>query len=72
MNENSVSDCIEEANRKLNQCHTQTPENKEEDEAPLVYTARDLADAYVEGFKDGFNTAISDKWLVKKDVEGYQ
>jgi hypothetical protein len=66
----TVSDCLDEQNRQVHKCHTQKPENKE-DEAPLVYTARDLADAYVEGFKDGFNTAIAEQHNTKKDVEGY-
>ena len=67
----TVSDCLDEQNRQVHKCHTQTPENKEEDEAPLVYTARDLADAYVEGFKDGFNHAVTEQHKPDKDVNGY-
>ena len=35
-----------------------------------IYTARDVADAYVEGFKDGYNTALQNGHH-DEDVEGY-
>ena len=39
------------------------------DEEP-IYTAKELADAYVEGFKDGFNTAIANGHT-DEEVDGY-
>lgn len=37
-----------------------------------LFTATDIADSYVEGFKDGFNTALSEGHTIKRDdIGGY-
>lgn len=36
-----------------------------------IYTAKELADTYVEGFKDGYNTAIQQAHNHDEEVDGY-
>ena len=48
----------------------QVADNPSPDEQK-IYTARDVADAYMDGFKDGFNHAITEQHKPDKDVNGY-